>query len=112
MAIRTGKLAGRLAAEGRLEAYNDAWKAAIGDEITMNVASAAFVAGYTPGDWDRTFRVGREMGIEANSFNYLKLPSPTGLAAIEHLVRHSLYRWRFRGGRYVQLREDEYVYDR
>ena len=110
VAIRTGTLAGRLAAQGRLEAYNGAWKAAIGAELNRNVAAAELVAEYEPRDWDRAFAVGREMGYETDSINVRKLPSATGLAALDILLRYNLGRWRFRGGRYTQLREDEYVF--
>lgn len=111
VAIRSGKLAGRLAAEGRLDAYNDAWKAAIGKEIVRNVTVAELVRRYTPQDWDRSFAVLREMGFEEGSFDYSKLLSRTGLEAFELYGRSFWHRLRFRGGRYTQLHEDEYVYD-
>ncbi len=110
VAIRSGTLAGRLAAERRLETYNDAWKAAIGTEISMNVAAAKLVAGYTPRDWNRALAAGRRIGVARNSVKLWRLPSATGLVASGIAARYGLYRWRFRGGRYVQLREDEYVY--
>jgi electron-transferring-flavoprotein dehydrogenase len=110
VAIRSGKLAGRLAAEGRLNAYNDAWKAAIGKEIVRNVTVAELVRRYTPQDWDRSFAVLREMGFEEGSLNYSKLLSRSGLEAFELYGRSFWHHLRFRGGRYTQLREDEYVY--
>lgn len=112
VAIRSGTVAGRLAGEGRLDAYNDAWKAAIGEEIVTNMALANLVRDYTPGDWDRSFAVLREMGLEENSFNFRKLPSRSGLAALRYFARAFWHRWRSRDGRYVQLREDEYDVDR
>ena len=110
VAMRSGTLAGRLAGEGRLVGYNDAWKAAIGDEIAMNVAVAEIVTEYAPADWDHAFAVGREMGYEEDAFDYRKLASRTGLAALKFLLAYGSLRWRLRGGRYVQLREDEYAY--
>ena len=110
VAIRSGTLAGRLAAERRLEAYNDAWKAAIGTEVSMNVAAAKLVEGYAPRDWNRALAAGRRIGVDRDSFNLRRLPSATGLVACEIAARYGLHRWRFRNGGYVQLREDEYVY--
>ncbi len=43
VAVRTGAIAGRLAANDRLERYNDAWNDAIGDEVLRNVAFADIV---------------------------------------------------------------------
>src|SRR6056297_1203707 len=61
VAVRSGAIAGELAATRRLDAYNDAWKAAIGDEILRNVSFADIVADYEPADWDRTFSTARKL---------------------------------------------------
>ncbi|MFP4174984.1 MAG: NAD(P)/FAD-dependent oxidoreductase [Halobacteriales archaeon] len=52
LAVRTGKIAGRVIAEDRVKDYNDDWRAAVGDEVARNVGLARLVRGYTPDDWD------------------------------------------------------------
>ena len=111
VAVRTGKLAGRLAAEGDLASYNDAWKAAIGDEVRRNVAMADVVADYQPDDWDSAFRVTREMQ-EASDGGWT-LNRSTASSATGGLRLYAAYRrakFRYRGGRYVQLDESAYEY--
>ena len=114
VAIRTGKLAGRLAAQGRLEAYNDAWKAAIGDEVLKNAILAAMAQGFEPKDWDRMFRTINRLDRELSRLRpqgprdvkWLRTAGFDGLRMVTSFARH---RRRFTDGRYVQLREDEYA---
>ena len=110
VAIRTGKLAGTLAAEDRLGEYNDAWKEAIGDEILRNVAMAEVVSEYTPGQWDRTFRMAREMGAEEGTTRLLNLSPGSMLSGGRLVWNYRREKRRFRDGKYVQLEADEYVY--
>jgi electron-transferring-flavoprotein dehydrogenase len=109
-AMRTGRLAGLLAAEGRLEEYNDAWKAAIGDEILRNVSMADVVRDYDPQDWDHTFEIARKLGAEQGATKVLQLSGGAGLAGVKLAGAYKYRKWKFRGGRYTQLREDEYAY--
>jgi electron-transferring-flavoprotein dehydrogenase len=52
LAVRTGKVAGRVIAEDRVNDYNDDWREAVGDEVARNVGLARLVSGYGPEDWD------------------------------------------------------------
>ncbi|MXR21274.1 NAD(P)/FAD-dependent oxidoreductase [Halobacterium bonnevillei] len=110
VAHRTGKLAGGLAAEGRLENYNDAWHDAIGDEIKRNVAMADVVGDYGPADWDKTIRVTRQM-LEASD-NGKIISKSNARSAAGGLKLYSQYRrakFRYRKGKYAQLRESDYT---
>jgi electron-transferring-flavoprotein dehydrogenase len=111
VAVRTGKLAGRLAAEGNLGRYNDAWKAAIGDELVRNVAFADIVEDYRPGDWDRVFRTARQMlatGESTSPSNVLTWARATGVTGLKLAGEYAYRKFSLRDGRYVQLRESEY----
>ncbi|GAA0300436.1 FAD-binding protein [Halarchaeum salinum] len=111
VAIRTGKLAGELAALDRLEAYNDAWKDAIGDEILRNVAIADVVADYGPDEWDTTFRVCRQMLDSADSGKIVtRKNASVGLDGIRLYKAYKGAKFRYRKGKYTQLREAEYRY--
>ncbi|PSP81449.1 NAD(P)/FAD-dependent oxidoreductase [Halobacteriales archaeon QS_1_68_20] len=115
VAMRTGKLAGKLAATDRLEAYNDAWTDAIDAEILRNIAMAEVVEDFGPADWDRSFRaVNRVLSLDASA-----TPTPNQIlkwaraAGFQGFKIAAAYRWqkrRYRNGKYVQFREDEYVY--
>ncbi|WP_226021427.1 NAD(P)/FAD-dependent oxidoreductase [Halomicrobium salinisoli] len=106
VAVRTGKIAGRLAAEDALGEYNPRWKAAIGDELLRNVAMADVVEDFDPGDWDRTFATVRRM-LEIDGSQWRQ-----GLAAGLHGLRVvGSYKWTKRGYRkngLAQIREEEY----
>ena len=107
VATRTGSIAGRLAATGELHRYNAAWKEAIGDELVRNVTFADIVREYTPADWDRAFSVANKM---VGDDRLIERVYSAGWFATKLYLG---YRWRkygYRGGRYVQLREDEYTY--
>ncbi|WP_336343947.1 NAD(P)/FAD-dependent oxidoreductase [Halalkalicoccus ordinarius] len=109
VAVRSGRIAGRLAAIGDLETYNDTWKGVIGEEITRNVAMARMVEDYTPADWDRTFRTARRMLAEAQGLEMLDRRFSAGIDATRLLFAYRKARFAFRGDRYVQFRESEYV---
>jgi len=66
VAVRSGAVAGDLAAAGELDQYNREWKRAIGGEVRRNIAMADLVRDFGPGDWDRTFRVANRM-LEAGA---------------------------------------------
>ncbi|PSQ58673.1 NAD(P)/FAD-dependent oxidoreductase [Halobacteriales archaeon SW_7_71_33] len=111
VAVRTGREAGRLAAQGRLARYNDAWRAAVGTELLRNVAFADIVEDYGPPDWDRAFRTASAMTSASPDENGLLSLSPSaGVAGLEYYLRYKAHRFRNRDGRYVQLRESEYRY--
>ncbi|MFB6170845.1 MAG: FAD-dependent monooxygenase [Haloarculaceae archaeon] len=107
VAVRTGKLAGELAASGTLDAYNRAWQAAIGEEVARNVAMADMVHDWTPTDWDRAFGAAASMLGEGGV-----TPWQTLRGGVTGLKLYAGYKWRKRGlrdGGYVQIRESEYV---
>ena len=110
VAVRSGKIAGDLAGRGRLDRYNQAWKDAIGDEIRRNVAFADLVREYEPSDWDEAFSVARRMTEGAGDSGRLVAKKyRAGLGATKLAVAYRRRRFKYRNGRYVQLREDEYV---
>ncbi|GAD53886.1 hypothetical protein MBEHAL_2646 [Halarchaeum acidiphilum MH1-52-1] len=111
VALRTGKLAGELAALDSLDAYNDAWKDAIGDEILRNVAMADVVADYEPDEWDTAFRVARRMLDSADSGKILtRKNASVGVDGLRLYKDYKKAKFRYRKGKYVQLREAEYRY--
>ncbi|MFB6071484.1 MAG: NAD(P)/FAD-dependent oxidoreductase [Halobacterium sp.] len=111
VAHRTGKLAGKLAAEGRLEQYNDAWHDAIGDELRRNVAMADVVGDFGPADWDKTIRVTRAM-LESSDTGKIISKSNARSAAggLKLYSRYKKAKFKYRKGRYAQLRESDYEF--
>ncbi|WP_252700331.1 NAD(P)/FAD-dependent oxidoreductase [Natronosalvus vescus] len=111
VAVRTGKIAGRLAATDGLEHYNDVWKRAIGDEILRNVAFADIVKDYEPDDWDWAFDVVSGMqGSSDGGGSILDKKYSKGIGATKILTAYKKRKFTYRNGKYVQLAEDEYVY--
>jgi electron-transferring-flavoprotein dehydrogenase len=107
VAVRTGKIAGRLAARDELDRYNDAWQAAIGDEVLRNVAMADIVRDYRPADWDRVFRTADRM-VNRGEYTTLSMLR-AGLSGIRLARGYRKTKARFADGNYVQLRESEYA---
>ncbi|WP_336003078.1 NAD(P)/FAD-dependent oxidoreductase [Halorientalis halophila] len=108
VAVRTGKIAGRLAGQGRLDKYNRQWKRAIGEEVRRNVALADMVRGWEPADWDNTFRLVDGM-MDRGSYS----PSQAltaGLNGIKLVGEYKLRKLSLGSGRYVQLRQDDYLF--
>ena len=107
VAIRTGKIAGRLAALGALRAYNAEWHRAIGDEVRRNVVFADMVRGYRPDDWDTVFglvdRAMDESGFTPREAMY------TGYTGTKLFAEYCWKKFGYRGTRYAQIREDEYT---
>ncbi len=109
VATRTGSVAGELAANGELHAYNTAWKDAVGDEICRNIVFADIVKDYTPGHWDRAFTAANKMVGDSEEALLERIYSAGWFATRSYLT----YRWKkfgYRNARFVQLREDEYTY--
>ncbi|MEZ3144833.1 NAD(P)/FAD-dependent oxidoreductase [Halobaculum sp. MBLA0143] len=111
-AVRTGAIAGRLAAEGDLTEYNRKWRTAIGDEVTRSVTMAEMVRDYDPDDWDADFRTARKMLSDGDSGAYelFERKLTGGLDAARLYLGYKLRKWRLGDGDYLQLTADEYVY--
>jgi len=107
VAVRTGKIAGRLAAQQSLERYNREWQAAIGDEILRNVTFADLVRDWGPRDWDRAFGTANDLmdtrGIKADR------ALRGGLHGLQLVAQYKYGKFGYRGGRYVQLREADFA---
>jgi electron-transferring-flavoprotein dehydrogenase len=107
VAVRTGKLAGRLAARDELHRYNREWKAAIGAEVLRNVTFADLVRDWGPSEWDRAFASASEMqgwgGFDWGS------AVKSGWTALKVVAAYKWVKRGFADGDYVQLREDEYA---
>ncbi|MFC4541958.1 NAD(P)/FAD-dependent oxidoreductase [Halosolutus amylolyticus] len=110
VAVRSGKIAGRLAATDSIENYNDVWKHAIGDEILRNVAFADIVADYGPDDWDRAFDVVSDMQGDSGENGLFDRRYTAGIGATKILAAYKKKKYQYRNGGYVQLSEDEYFY--
>jgi electron-transferring-flavoprotein dehydrogenase len=107
VAVRTGKIAGKLAAKEQLGGYNAAWQDALGDEFLRNVTMAEIVREFTPADWDRAFDAADKM---FNRGEYSMLGTArAGLSGVRLLFEYRYRRRRFGGGNYVQFPESAYV---
>lgn len=107
VAIRTGSIAGELAANGRLDAYNSAWQSAIGTEIRRNVVFADMVEGYEPADWNAVFQLVNTV-LDSDGFT----PRKAARTSIYGAKLFAQYRWlkyKYRGHRYVQVSESEFT---
>ena len=111
-AVRSGTIAGTLAAEDALDRYNDAWRAAIGPEVRRNVALAAAVERFEPDDWDRAFAVAR--GIVERGGRFGMGPHEglrtVGLQGLPVAGRYRWHKFRFRGDRLPLIRASDYRY--
>ncbi|AWB27247.1 NAD(P)/FAD-dependent oxidoreductase [Halococcoides cellulosivorans] len=106
VAVRTGSIAGRLAAADRLDEYNAAWQDAIGSEIRRNVAVADMVRGYGPDDWDRRLQTGQRV-LDSDRSGIWRLFS-TGIDGARVVAEYTYRRWQLRDGGYVGLPESAY----
>jgi electron-transferring-flavoprotein dehydrogenase len=107
VAVRTGKLAGKLAATDHFDHYNDAWQSALDDEFLRNVTMAAVARDYGPADWDRTFAAADTI-VNRGQYSWWSLLR-SGLTGIQLYRTYKRTKDRFRDGNYVQLRESEYT---
>jgi electron-transferring-flavoprotein dehydrogenase len=110
VAVRTGAIAGELAAAGDLATYNDRWDEAIGDELLRNVTFADLCRGYGPSDWDKTFKSVRGM-LAADGSNLLKKSTlRSGLSGAKTLYKYKKQKRALKKNGYVQITADDYVY--
>ncbi len=110
VAVRTGSLAGRLAATGNLSTYNDRWKSAIGDEIVRNVTVADIVRDYGPGDWDQIIDA-VDVLLAAEPGRRIRKRTVTASWDVLKLVfAYWRRKWRLKREGYVQIFEDDYNY--
>ncbi|MFO7832493.1 MAG: NAD(P)/FAD-dependent oxidoreductase, partial [Halohasta sp.] len=110
VAVRTGAIAGELAAEGDLSTYNVRWQEAIGDELLRNVTFAELCRGYGPSDWDRTFKSVRGM-LAADGSDLLKTSTlRSGLSGAKVLYNYKRQKRSLKKNGYTQLTVDDYVY--
>ena len=107
VAVRTGQLAGDLAARGELQRYNDAWQDALGAEFLRNVAMADVVRGYGPHDWDRLFAAADTI-VNRGEYSWRSILR-SGLTGIRLVRTYRRTKDRFRDGGYVQFHEDDYA---
>ena len=109
-AVRTGAIAGDLAATGDLDAYNDRWKDAIGDEVLRNVAMADVVRDYDPDDWDWAFGTAQQLLADGGGYSILQAKNVgAGLNAARLVTSYKRAKFAARNGRYVQISESDYV---
>ena len=109
-AVRTGAIAGELAATGDLDAYNDRWKAAIGDEVLRNVAMADVVRDYHPDDWDWAFGTAQQLLDGGGGYSILRAKNiGAGFSAARLVASYKFAKFAARNGRYVQISESDYV---
>jgi electron-transferring-flavoprotein dehydrogenase len=107
VAVRTGRIAGRLAGRQRLEGYNEAWQNVLGDEFLRNVTMAEVVREYTPGDWDRAFDAADKMFNRGDYSVWGTVRA--GLPGLKLLLEYHSTRRGFKNGGYVQFAESEYA---
>jgi electron-transferring-flavoprotein dehydrogenase len=107
VAVRTGKIAGRLAAAETLGRYNRAWQNALGTEFRRNVTAADVVADYGPDDWDRAFG---SAGPLVDSSEYtLSTLLRAGVRGTRLLWQYWRTKRNYIDGGYVQFHESEYA---
>ncbi|MCU4719333.1 NAD(P)/FAD-dependent oxidoreductase [Halapricum hydrolyticum] len=107
VAVRTGKIAGRLAATDDLDRYNREWQRAVGDEVLRSVTLAEMARDVGPRDWDETLAtVDRMLSVEGSRY---RQALRSGLDGLSLIARYKWTRRGFRDGAYVQLHESEYV---
>lgn len=106
VAVRTGKIAGRLAGEGDLSGYNREWQAALGTEFRRNVTMADLVREYQPSDWDRAFGAATTM-VNRGEYNW-RSTMRAGLTGLKLLYGYKRTKRQFRNNGYIQFRESEY----
>ena len=106
VAVRTGKIAGRLAATDELGRYNEAWQDALEPEFLRNITMADLVEGYEPADWDRAFETADAvLHREDNSWRDV---ATGGLRGANLLRKYKQTKRRLADGGYLQVTEADY----
>jgi len=105
IAVRTGKIAGELAATESLGEYNQSWQRALDLELSRNVTVAELVDGYGPSDWDQAFQIANI--VAGNS--KLKALLKSGVPGLRLLWNYRRALGQYDDGGYVQFREREYA---
>jgi electron-transferring-flavoprotein dehydrogenase len=109
VAVRTGQIAGELAAAGDLSPYNDRWKDAIGDEVLRNVSMADVVTDYGPDDWDWAFETARKLLEKSDGYQLFDRSTiGAGFGGAKLLSAYKRRKFKYRKGRYVQIKESDY----
>jgi electron-transferring-flavoprotein dehydrogenase len=106
VAVRTGKIAGRLAATGDIRQYNGAWQDALGDEFARNVTLADVVRDYGPADWDRAFGTANSL-LNRGEYSWWTILK-SGLSGYRMVRQYGSVKDQYRNGGYVQFDESEY----
>lgn len=106
VAIKTGKLAGELAATGQLGRYNDAWQEALDGEFLRNITMADLVEGFGPEEWNEAFAAADTM-VNGGHYTVTSILK-SGLTGIRLFWQYRQTKRSLLDGNYVQLREDEY----
>jgi len=109
VAVRTGAIAGALAAEGDMASYNRRWKEAIGDELVRNATMADMVADYDPADWNRVIGAADAMLAADAGDGLLSQPYRSGWESAKLLLGYKRHKRRVTRD-YVGIEEREYVY--
>ena len=107
VAVRTGKIAGRLAATDELGRYNTAWQDALDLEFLRNITMAELVSEYGPSDWDRAFRTADT--ILHRGDRSLRDLATSGLRGANLLRKYKQTKRSLANGGYVQVTESEYA---
>jgi electron-transferring-flavoprotein dehydrogenase len=107
-AVRSGQIAGRLAALGALRSYNQEWQRGMGQDVRRSVALAEMVEGYHPMDWDRTLGLVDSI-MPDEAFYDVKDALFAGLHGAKLFAGYQFTKLRYRNGRYCQIREADYT---
>ena len=107
IAVATGKIAGRLAARGELERYNQEWQSGmLAAELYRNASAANLNRNYGPEDWNRTFSAADALIGDDRSVRRVLKTSPEAARIVLSHLRSKL---RFERGDYVLFEESEYA---
>ena len=106
VAVRTGKIAGRLAATDELGRYNETWREALEAEFLRNITMADLVEDYGPADWDRAFGTADAVLHRADSS--WRDVAAGGLRGANLLRKYKQTKRQLGDGGYIQVSEADY----
>ena len=113
VAVRSGKIAGKLAATDDIRiGTNDEWKDAIGEELLRNIAFADIVKECGPDDWDKAFSmVNKLLNDDGTGIGGEEWENSSGVRRETPWPSTRRTKFGYRDpGTYVQVAEDEYTY--